>query len=201
MPVLLLNASLQPLNVISRRRLVVLLTKERVAFLDDAVQAMVVEELAQRRFSDGVIVVRLLRNIVVPRRMLRPNRRNLLLRDEQCCQYCGIHGTAPELTIDHVIPVSRGGNPSSWENQVVACKRCNSRKANHLPSEVHLRLRRPPRPVVQEYAHLLFLRYPEVRSAYEDLLSSVLPQIGTFGSDRAGRSGRAVISALGGVQG
>lgn len=201
MPVLLLNASLQPLNVISRRRLVVLLTKERIAFLDDAVKAMVVEELAQRRFSDGVIVVRLLRNIVVPRRMLRPNRRNLLLRDEHCCQYCGVHGTAPELTIDHVIPVSRGGNPSSWENQVVACKRCNSRKANHLPGEVHLRLRRPPRPVVQEYAHLLFLRYPEVRSAYEHLLSSVLPQSGASGAERSGHSGRVVVSALEGVQG
>lgn len=201
MPVLLLNASLQPLNVISRRRLVVLLTKERIAFLDDAVKAMVVEELAQRRFSDGVIVVRLLRNIVVPRRMLRPNRRNLLLRDEHCCQYCGVHGTAPELTIDHVIPVSRGGNPGSWENQVVACKRCNSRKANHLPGEVHLRLRRPPRPVVQEYAHLLFLRYPEVRSAYEDLLSSVLPQSGASGAERSGHSGRVVVSALEGVQG
>jgi hypothetical protein len=199
MPVLLLNASLQPLNVISRRRLVVLLTKERVAFLDDAVRSMVVEELAQRRFTDGVIVVRLLRNIVVPRRMLRPNRRNLLLRDEHCCQYCGIHAAPPELTIDHVIPVSRGGNPSSWENQVVACKRCNSRKANHLPSEVHLRLRRPPRPVVQEYAHLLFLRYPEVRSAYEDLLNSVLPQGAVGLADRASHLPRAVLSALGGA--
>ncbi|MGH7611832.1 MAG: HNH endonuclease [Candidatus Dormibacteria bacterium] len=175
MPVLLLNASLQPLNVISRRRLVVLLTKERVAFLDRQVEALVAEELAQRRLGDGVIVVRLLRNIVIPRRMLRPNRRNLLLRDEHRCQYCGVQAAASELTIDHVVPVSRGGAPSTWENQVVACRRCNGRKANHLPTEVHLRLRRAPRPVVQEYAHLLFLRYPEVRLAYEDLVRSVLP--------------------------
>lgn len=173
MPVLLLSASLQPLNVISRRRLVVLLTKERVAFLDEAAQRQVVEEIAQRRLGDGVIVVRLLRNIVVPRRMLRPNRRNLLLRDDHCCQYCGVHGTPSELTIDHVVPVSRGGNPSSWENQVVACKRCNGRKANHLPAEVSLRLRRSPRPVLHEYAHLLLLRYPEVRRAYEELVLSV----------------------------
>ena len=201
MPVLLLNASLQPLNVISRRRLVVLVTKERVAFFDEAVQELVVEELAQRRLGNGVIVVRLLRNIVVPRRMLRPNRRNLLLRDEHCCQYCGIHAAPPELTIDHVIPVSRGGNPSSWENQVVACKRCNSRKANHLPAEVHLRLRRPPRPVVHEYAHLLFLRYPEMRSAYEDLVRSVLPYGGTAIADRAALGAPPVFSALGGAQG
>lgn len=200
MPVLLLNASLQPLNVISRRRLVVLLTKERVAFFDDAVEQMVVEELAQRRLGDGVIVVRLLRNIVVPRRMLRPNRRNLLLRDEHCCQYCGVHAAPAELTIDHVIPVSRGGNPGSWENQVVACKRCNGRKANHLPGEVHLRLRRPPRPVVQEYAHLLFLRYPEVRSAYEDLVRSVLPHGGSSPASHLGVRAGAVVSALGGAQ-
>ena len=201
MPVLLLNASLQPLNVISRRRLVVLVTKERVAFFDEAVQELVVEELAQRRLGNGEIVVRLLRNIVVPRRMLRPNRRNLLLRDEHCCQYCGIHAAPPELTIDHVIPVSRGGNPSSWENQVVACKRCNSRKANHLPAEVHLRLRRPPRPVVHEYAHLLFLRYPEMRTAYEDLVRSVLPHGGTAIADRAALGAPPVLSALGGAQG
>ena len=184
MPVLVLNASLQPLNVISRRRLVVLLTKERVAFFDDSVRDMVVAELAQRRLGDGVIVVRLLRNIVVPRRMLRPNRRNLLLRDEQCCQYCGLQGVPAELTIDHVIPVSRGGEPNSWENQVVACKRCNGRKANHLPSEVPLRLRRLPRPVAQEYVHLLFLRYPEVRIAYEDLVRSVLPHGATLQPQR-----------------
>ncbi len=175
MPVLLLNASMQPLNVISRRRLVVLLTKERVAFFDDSDRVAVEWEVAHRRLGEGVIVVRLLRNVVVPRRLIRANRRNLLLRDEHTCQYCGLRAGPTELTIDHVIPVSLGGNPNSWENQVVACKRCNGRKANHLPDEVHLRLARPPRPVVQEYAHLLLLRHPEVRSAYEDLLRSVVP--------------------------
>lgn len=174
MPVLLLNASLQPLNVISRRRLVVLLTKERVAFLDEGVRRQVESELAQRRLGDGVIVVRLLRNITIPRRMLRPSRRNLLLRDDHTCQYCGVRGQGPELTIDHVIPVSRGGASSSWENQVVACRRCNGRKADRLPGEVNLRLARAPYPVAHEYAHLLLLRHPEVRTAYEDLLRSAL---------------------------
>ncbi len=175
MPVLLLNASMQPLNVISRRRLVVLLTKERVAFFDDSDRALVELELEHRRLGEGVIVVRLLRNVVIPRRMIRANRRNLLLRDAHTCQYCGLRAAPGELTIDHVVPVSRGGSPNTWENQVVACKRCNGRKANHLPEEVHLRLARAPRPVVQEYAHLLLLRHPEVRSAYEELIRSVVP--------------------------
>ena len=176
MPVLLLNASMQPLNVISRRRLVVLLTKERVAFFDDGVRARVEGELAQRRLGDGWIVVRLLRNVVIPRRLLRANRRNLLLRDDHTCQYCGLRAIASELTIDHVVPISRGGAAKTWENQVVACKRCNGRKANHLPAEVHLHLARSPRPVAHEYAHLLFMRHPEVRSAYEELVRSVLPE-------------------------
>src|ERR1035441_60032 len=89
MAVLLLNASLQPLNVISHRRLVVLLTKERVAFVDEAAERSAAEALAGRRLPEGVVIVRLLRTIHVPRRLLRPNRRNLLLRDDDTCQYCG----------------------------------------------------------------------------------------------------------------
>jgi len=172
MAVLLLNASLQPLNVISHRRLVVLLTKERVAFLDQEAEHAAAEALAGRRLPDGVVIVRLLRTIHVPRRLLRPNRRNLLLRDDHTCQYCGHVGSAAELTVDHVVPVSRGGAADRWENVVVACKRCNWRKASHLPGEVGLHLRREPRPLTQEYAHIIFLRYPELKAAYERLLSA-----------------------------
>ena len=170
MAVLLLNASMQPLNVISHRRLIVLLTKERVAFLDERSQLEAAEALSGRRLPEGVVVVRLLRTIHVPRRLLRPNRRNLLLRDDGTCQYCGYSGPAAELTIDHVVPMSRGGAGDEWQNLVVACKRCNWRKANHLPDEVGLRLRRAPGPLTQEYAHIIFLRYPELRAAYEALL-------------------------------
>src|SRR5438309_7253434 len=155
MAVLLLNASMQPLNVISHRRLIVLLTKERVAFLDEAAEHAAAEALAGRRLPEGVVIVRLLRTIHVPRRLLRPNRRNLLLRDDHTCQYCGHVGSAAELTVDHVVPVSRGGEADSWENQVVACRHCNWRKANRRPAEVGLRLRRRPTPPTQEYAPLL----------------------------------------------
>jgi hypothetical protein len=172
MAVLLLNASLQPLNVISHRRLVVLLSKERVAFVDEEAERAAAEALAGRRLPDGVVIVRLLRTIHVPRRLLRPNRRNLLLRDDNTCQYCGYVGSAAELTVDHVMPVSRGGAPDRWENVVVACKKCNWRKANHRPEEVGLHLRRKPGPLTQEYAHIIFLRFPELKAAYERLLST-----------------------------
>lgn len=167
MSVLLLSASMQPLNVISRRRLVVLLSRERIAFLSEEDERLAFEAMQDRRFPAGVIIVRLLRSIHIPHRNLRPNRRNLLLRDEHSCQYCGFTGPVSELTIDHVVPMSRGGATSTWENLVVACKRCNWRKANHLPEEVSLRLRRAPRAPRHEYTHVLFLRYPELKAAYD----------------------------------
>jgi 5-methylcytosine-specific restriction endonuclease McrA len=170
MAVLLLNASMQPLNVISHRRLIILLTKERVAFLDERSELEAAAALSGRRLPEGVVVVRLLRTIHVPRRLLRPNRRNLLLRDDHACQYCGFVGAAAELTVDHIVPMSRGGSGDRWDNLVIACKRCNWRKANHRPEEVGMHLRRAPGPLTQEYAHIIFLRYPELKAAYEKLL-------------------------------
>ena len=171
MAVLLLNASMQPLNVISHRRLIILLSKERVAFLDERSQLEAAAALSGRRLPEGVVVVRLLRTIHVPRRLLRPNRRNLLLRDDHTCQYCGFVGPAAELTVDHIVPMSRGGSGDRWDNLVIACKRCNWRKANHRPGEVGMHLRRAPGPLTQEYAHIIFLRYPELKAAYEKLLT------------------------------
>jgi 5-methylcytosine-specific restriction endonuclease McrA len=172
MAVLLLNASLQPLNVISHRRLVVLLSKERVAFLDEEAQVRAMAALQGRRLPEDVVIVRLLRNIHVPRRVLRPNRRNLLLRDDSTCQYCGVVAVSADLTVDHVVPVSRGGAADSWENLVIACKRCNWRKADRLPVEVGMHLQRAPHPLTHEYAHIIFLRYPALKAAYDAFCAS-----------------------------
>jgi len=172
MAVLLLNASLQPLNVISHRRLVILLTKERVAFVNEDAHLRALAAMAGRRLPEDVLLVRLLRNIHVPRRMLRPNRRNLMLRDDNTCQYCGLTAVASELTVDHVVPISRGGPPDHWENVVIACKRCNWRKANHLPAEVGLHLMRMPTALTQEYAHIIFMRYPALKAAYDSFCAT-----------------------------
>ncbi len=79
-----------------------------------------------------------------PRREIAFSRRNLFRRDGFRCQYCERLHPPHELSIDHVLPRSRGGK-TSWENCVLACVRCNSRKANRTPRESGLRLRRPPR--------------------------------------------------------
>ena len=71
------------------------------------------------------------------------SRRNIYLRDGNVCQYCGKKFPTSELSLDHVIPLSRGG-PSTWENVVCACLPCNVRKGNQLLEEAGLRLRRAP---------------------------------------------------------
>ena len=70
-------------------------------------------------------------------------RRNVYRRDSYTCQYCGGRPGVEELTIDHVLPRSRGG-ASTWENCVTACRPCNARKANRLAEEIDLRLGRRP---------------------------------------------------------
>ncbi|GAC1454871.1 MAG: HNH endonuclease [Ktedonobacterales bacterium] len=170
MPVLVLNASLQPLSVIPERRLVVLLSKQKVAFVDEAVREAIEESIRQRRVgTDEPVIVQLLANVRVPRMVLRPTRSNIILRDEETCQYCGKHFR--ELTLDHVIPRSRGGQ-STWENLVASCRACNGRKGNRLLKDVGMRLIRQPQPLEQEYAGFFLLRYPRLREAYEAFLSS-----------------------------
>lgn len=72
------------------------------------------------------------------------SRRTLFARDRHTCQYCGGQPGAAEMTIDHVVPRSRGGL-STWENCVLACVACNSAKGGRTPAEAGLRLRRAPR--------------------------------------------------------
>ena len=71
------------------------------------------------------------------------NRRNLFRRDTWSCQYCGARPGPDSLTIDHVLPRSRGGT-SSWENCVLACVPCNKRKADRTPEQAAMKLRRKP---------------------------------------------------------
>jgi len=76
------------------------------------------------------------------------NRRNVFWRDCQQCQYCGEKFKFDDLTMDHVVPKSKGG-AKSWENIVTACASCNSKKRNRTPKEAQMPLiRRPHSPRV-----------------------------------------------------
>jgi len=72
------------------------------------------------------------------------SRKNLFKRDRYTCQYCGAQPGPESLTVDHVVPRSRGG-ASTWENCVLACLDCNRRKADRSPERAGLKLRRAPR--------------------------------------------------------
>jgi 5-methylcytosine-specific restriction endonuclease McrA len=170
MPVLVLNAALQPLSVIPERRLIVLISKQKVAFVDPRVRQLLEEAIRARRLTvEEPVIVQLLANVRVPRMILRPTRSNILLRDEESCQYCGKRSR--DLTLDHVMPRSRGGL-STWENLVACCRACNGRKGNRLLKEANMRLIRQPRALEQEYAGFFLLRYPKLREAYETFLMS-----------------------------
>jgi 5-methylcytosine-specific restriction endonuclease McrA len=88
-------------------------------------------------------VIRLLRFDRIPKQELHLSRRNILARDEHCCQYCGRHFPSHQLSIDHVMPRSRGGG-TSWENLVCACLACNIKKGGRTPQEAKMRLVRHP---------------------------------------------------------
>lgn len=78
-----------------------------------------------------------------PRRSVPFSRRNLYRRDAFSCQYCGKRHPTQNLSIDHVIPRSRGGR-TTWENCVIACIACNVRKGNRLLAEAGMKLINPP---------------------------------------------------------
>ena len=134
---LLLNASFEPLCVVSIRRAVVLVLKEKA----EVVERNGAELHSERAVVPVPSVIRLVHFVRVPHRNRVPlSRRAVFARDGHRCQYCS---RAAE-NIDHVVPRSRGG-AHAWDNVVASCRSCNSRKEDRLPAEAGLRLHRSPR--------------------------------------------------------
>jgi 5-methylcytosine-specific restriction endonuclease McrA len=91
-------------------------------------------------------VIRLYRFDRIPRRKVRFSRRNLFARDSFQCQYCSRELPPAQLSVDHVVPRSRGGE-TVWDNVVTCCLRCNVKKGGRTPQEAHMKLvRRPYKP-------------------------------------------------------
>ena len=140
-PVLVLNASYEPINICGARRALVLVLKG-VAKAEEEHDAIL---HAARVLMPLPSVIRLLEYRRIPHQTRALSRKNILLRDRNTCQYCGIVLTAGELTLDHVIPRSRSGK-STWENLVACCHPCNRRKGNQLLHELtDMKLLREPR--------------------------------------------------------
>ena len=103
------------------------------------------DEFVRTVHSEIVVprVIRLLGYDRLPRQRVKFNRRNIFARDGNRCQYCGKRCSTSELSLDHVIPRSRGG-VASWSNIVCACLKCNVRKGGRTPREAGMTLVREP---------------------------------------------------------
>jgi 5-methylcytosine-specific restriction endonuclease McrA len=139
--VLVLNASYEPLRLVSVRRAVIQLLQQK---------AELVEAAAARLRAQGMafavpLVVRLVRYVTLPPYRRPPcSRRAVLARDRETCQYCGAQPGRAHLTIDHVLPRAQGGT-TTCENVVAACAVCNHRKANRTPQQAGMSLSTMPR--------------------------------------------------------
>ncbi|QDT38622.1 HNH endonuclease [Stratiformator vulcanicus] len=157
-PTLVLNRNWQPVGVASVARSLVMLWNDTARVVDPRdFQLYTWDDWTRLRPESDEPVVRTVRfEIKVPevisltkydkmhRRTVPFTRRNLFRRDEFTCQYCGSTPGTSELTIDHVLPKSRGGH-TSWQNCVLACVRCNHRKADRTPKEAHMPLKSGPK--------------------------------------------------------
>lgn len=136
MSCLTLNASFEPLTLVSPRRALRLI-------IDQKAEPLEVDESRPFRSENlefpTPVVIRLVRYVHVPRRFRRHVTNTFLFpRDHYTCQYCGRHrrelGHREFLTRDHLLPISRGGE-SAWSNVITACTRCNHRKGDRTPEE------------------------------------------------------------------
>lgn len=159
--VLVLNKFFIAVNIVSSRRAIALLFKPTVEVINhrdgdfkpfefaqwikysDSLNGHLDEsELVIRTPSHKIIVpkvIRLKHCVTKPSLEVKLTKKNIFIRDDHRCQYCGRKFPEPKLTIDHVIPKSRGGK-TTWTNLVTACAECNTKKGGRLPWEARMRV-------------------------------------------------------------
>lgn len=139
---LLLNTTFEPLSVVSWRKAITLIYLGKVEVIKEYEREIKGVSRNLRQPS----VVRLRRFVRNNHSNVRFSRKNVFLRDNFKCQYCGEIFDPKHLTCDHIVPRSRGG-VTEWSNIVTSCLRCNRKKGDKLPSEVEMHpLKRPARP-------------------------------------------------------
>lgn len=134
--VLVLNFDYTPLNVTSFQRGFILVSKGKA----EVVKSDDTPIVAGFKTYVRPLIIRLLNYIRYQTRGLRPNRNRIYRRDGHECVYCG---SKKELTIDHVLPKSKGGQ-NNWENLVTSCFKCNLKKADRTPEEARMTMRKKP---------------------------------------------------------
>ncbi len=162
--VLVLNQNYEPLNICNARRAFVLVDRGKAEVLELSRNGFRTPSAVLPRPS----VIKLAYMVKRPRPQVRLSRREIFMRDDYTCQYCGCKS---DLTIDHVFPRHRGGE-TTWENLVCCCLRCNNKKVPHSPQEGGMRLPHPPRkpryvPYISFPRFVSAIRRPEWREYLE----------------------------------
>jgi 5-methylcytosine-specific restriction endonuclease McrA len=146
--VLVLNQSYEPLSICSIKKAIILLVLSKAEIVS----------IRNNKFVRSVnckfpcpSIIKLMTYIKIPYKSVELTRKNIIKRDSGRCQYCG--NKSVELTIDHVLPKSRGGS-DTWENLTTACMRCNNRKGNKTPEEAGMSLLNKPK----KPNHIMFMK-------------------------------------------
>ena len=184
---LVLNATYEPINVCTVRRATVLLLKAKAELIERANWSLRSEHTTMPR----PMVIRLVSYVNVPRDTHRRKitRRAVFARDGWTCQYCGARSN---LTVDHVIPRSKGGD-STWENIVASCAPCNRRKGDLMPAQANMVPRHKPRaPNPHVFIHVAS---PTIPSAWKQWLPEAAGHVG----DNAGGASTPGASSAAGV--
>ena len=144
---IVLDSNYSFLNVINWKRAICLMVKGKVEVLKytDRVVSNA-ERTVQMKIPAVIKLIKIIRSLY--RNRVPFSKRNVMVRDGFACAYCG---STIALTIEHILPVSRGGK-STFENCVAACTKCNSRKGNRTPSEAKMYLKKQPyAPTIAEF--------------------------------------------------
>ncbi len=163
--VLVLNQNFEPLNVCPIRRAFVLVGDGKAEIIEEG---QIVVRTSRSAYT-APSVIRLLYLIKRVHPVAKLTRKELFMRDNYTCQYCGKQSR--DLTIDHVIPRHRGG-PHRWENLVSACKSCNHRKGGRSPHEANMiLLSEPHQPRVSRY----YWVHQHLNGAYDPVWVKFIP--------------------------
>ncbi len=155
MQTLVLNATYEIMKIVSWRQAVKLFFIEKVDIIEEYEKNILTPTLIMKVPA----VVKYKKLIKIKHQSLRFSKTNVYTRDNFICQYCNCKLLNKEdLTIDHIIPKSRGG-VSSWINCITACKKCNMRKADRTPKEANMLLYKEPRQPNQNESHILSIKF------------------------------------------
>jgi 5-methylcytosine-specific restriction endonuclease McrA len=142
--VLVLSASFEPFKIVSWKKAILLVFQNKAEVLEEYDKSQFIIRSVTKTFK--VPSVLKLRRIIPKNQnsnRISFTRKNVLLRDQNTCQYCGRKRPPSELTLDHVTPVVQGGK-KTWDNIVTACKPCNQKKGGRTPEQANMKLLKKP---------------------------------------------------------